>query len=296
MKSITLVIVCLLLTKLSAQPYNTEITSEGNQSVLLGKINKEGLSASPYSDWFLKNYKTYTPNTAIIHQLKDELSSYSITAFLGTWCGDSQREVPHFYNILEAINFPLDRLTLVAVSRDQDAYKQSPGGEEEGLNIHRVPTFIFYKDGKEVNRIVESPVETLEADMVAILKGTYVSNYQTVTLVNALLAEVPLEKFDKKAKKILPKLKNLVTKVSELNTYSNVLFLSQREDESIAVARLNTKLFPNESTTYLSLANKLHQQMRLSEAKENYQRALELDPGNEQLKSLISSLNSNPVN
>jgi len=76
---------------------------------------------------------------------------------MGTWCGDSKREVPRFIKVLEAANFPVDNLKIVAVDRRKEQYKKSPTGEEWGLSIKRVPTFIFYKNGKESNRIIESP-------------------------------------------------------------------------------------------------------------------------------------------
>ena len=48
---------------------------------------------------------------------------------------------------------------------------------EKGLNITNVPTFIFYKNGKEVNRIVESPRVSLEQDMIDIING---NNYKHI--------------------------------------------------------------------------------------------------------------------
>jgi hypothetical protein len=42
---------------------------------------------------------------------------------------------------------------------------------EDGFDITNVPTFIFYRNGKEINRIVESPVISLEKDMLSILAG-----------------------------------------------------------------------------------------------------------------------------
>jgi tetratricopeptide (TPR) repeat protein len=292
MKSLPLLLItlCFAMTHVSAQSFNFEIASEGSAPVLLGKINKDGLLTTSYLDWFQKNYDTYQPNTAIVQHIEPELKEYTITAFMGTWCGDSKREVPRLYKILDAVAFPLDRLTMIAVSRDRDHYKQSPGGEEEGLNIHRVPTFIFYKNGKEINRIVESPVETLEADIASILNGTYTSNYHAVSLVSNLLAEVPLEKFEKKSSKILPKLISLATKYSELNTYSNVLFTSGKQEEAIAVALLNTKVFPNETSVYINLANKLHITSNLAEAQKYYEKALALDPNNEQIQTTLSTL------
>ncbi len=292
MKTTQLTAILLLVASfyVSAQSFNYEITTEGKSPVLLGKINKEGLSSEAYYEWFTKNYDEYQINPVLIDQFKTQLKEYTIKAFMGTWCGDSKREVPRFYKILETADFPLDRLTLIAVSRERDTYKQSPGGEEEGLTIHRVPTFIFYKDGKEVNRIVESPVTTLEADIHAILNGPYTPNYQAVDMVHGLLQHVPLHKFEKKGRKLLPKLKEKATSMYELNTYANVLFFAGKKDEAIAVARLNIKLFPEESRVYSGLANKLFQVEKVSEALTHYEKALELDPENKKLKDKIAEI------
>ncbi len=64
------------------------------------------------------------------------------------------------------------------VSNQQDSYKQSPQHEENGRNIIRVPTIIIEDNFKEVGRIVEYPVVSLEKDMLSILrKERYVPNY-----------------------------------------------------------------------------------------------------------------------
>jgi len=274
-----------------AQPFNQEITSEGNPSVLLGKINKDALSENTYAPWFLKNYEEYEPDQIDISVLKEKLPEYTITAFFGTWCGDSKKELPRFYKILEEANFPLERLTVVGVSREREAYKQSPGGEEEGLNIHRVPTFILYKNGKEVNRIVEHPLKTIENDIALILREeNYIPNYNSVTLVNAALEKMGPDKFNRKAKKLLPKLKKEVKSLGELNTYSSVLFFSDRKEEALTVAKLNTQLFPNEAYVYENLANKLYQSNRLDEALKNYETSLVIDPKNERVNKSIAKL------
>ena len=41
--------------------------------------------------------------------------------------------------------------------------------ETEGLKIELVPTIIFYKDGYEIGRIVETLTESLEKDLLKIL-------------------------------------------------------------------------------------------------------------------------------
>ncbi len=167
----------LLSISLTAQSFNQEIAREGRAPILVGKINNKGLTKKPYDQWFTKNYLEYTPNQNIIDTLKNKLNTYTIKIFLGTWCGDSKREVPRFYKILNNSNFSLDRVTTIAVDHSQDNYKKSPGGEHEGLNIHKVPTFIFYKNGKEINRIVESPKRSLEEDMLTLLSKQYIPKY-----------------------------------------------------------------------------------------------------------------------
>ena len=84
---------------------------------------------------------------------------------MGTWCEDSQNQVPKFYKILNDIHFPEDKVTLITMLRD----KTTPEAFEKNLYITNVPTFIFFENDKELNRIVESPVENLEKDMFTIL-------------------------------------------------------------------------------------------------------------------------------
>jgi tetratricopeptide (TPR) repeat protein len=190
--------------------------------------------------------------------------------------------------VLDEAQFPLERLTVIAVSRDRDHYKQSPGGEEEGFNIHRVPTFIFYKDGKEINRIVEHPVNTFEDDILQIVQNNdYVPNYNSVTLVNDALNERGVEKFQKNSKKLIPILKKEAKGLGELNTYSSVLFYSDRKEEGIAVAKLNILLFPEEGYVYENLANKLYALNQTDEALINYEKALAIDSNNKRVKDAI---------
>lgn len=176
-----LVLVLFLFTissTLTAQKINQEITTENNQTFLVGHIDVAGLNSNSYQNWYSTNHKSYQVNSEIISSTKDELASHKILVFMGTWCGDSKREVPRFIKTLEAADFPMENLKIVAVDRRKGYYKKSPAGEEWGLSIKRVPTFIFYKDGKETNRIIESPITTLEADIKAIVTNTeYIPNY-----------------------------------------------------------------------------------------------------------------------
>jgi tetratricopeptide (TPR) repeat protein len=292
MKNQLFILLLLCTASLVAQPINNEVNADGKSPKLLGKINQEGLSNNSYASWFLKNHSAYEPNSEIISQIKDELSEYTIELFMGTWCGDSKREVPRFYKVLEVSGFPMERLTAVAVDRDSAFYKQSPGGEQEGKNIHRVPTLIFYKNGVEVNRITESPVTTLEADIAEIIAGDYIPNYFGVSMVNDLLEQVALEKFNKKSRKLQPELKAEISNRYELNTYARILFGTGRKEQAIAVYRLNTLLFPDEVGTYLSLANTLGVMGDHDEAIATYKKALAVDPENKEAAQSLEYIKS----
>ena len=147
---------------------------KSNRRILIGLSNRQGLQQYPFSGWFNKEYGAYALNKEAVQGIKDDSNNLSIKLFMGTWCKDSRREVPRIYRILDAVGFDEPSLTLINLDRE----KSSPGEEEIGLNIHHVPTVILYKSGKEIGRIIEYPVQSLEEDMVAIINGTnYTPNY-----------------------------------------------------------------------------------------------------------------------
>ncbi|PRX56024.1 thiol-disulfide isomerase/thioredoxin [Flagellimonas meridianipacifica] len=160
------------------QDYNQEITMENGKKFMVGKITEEGLNNEPYQTWFKNGYESYMVDEQITKMFKKSLKKHDVKLFLGTWCGDSKREVPRVLKILKKCEFPKSQLEIVALDRRKEHYKKSPTGEEKGWSIVKVPTIIFLKDGKEVNRIVESPIESLEEDMAQILLDKpYTPNY-----------------------------------------------------------------------------------------------------------------------
>jgi thiol-disulfide isomerase/thioredoxin len=133
---------------------------------VLGYFKLNRLTAPPYSTWFLKGYDEYQPADDVLARLRAKgTDSITITIVLGTWCPDSRRETPQFMKILDAWDFPGDKVTFIGV----DDLKQSPIGDYDKLGIVRVPTFIIYKNNIEAGRIIEHPVSSLEQDMLNIL-------------------------------------------------------------------------------------------------------------------------------
>lgn len=137
-----------------------------SQKMLLGEFTKADLEKPPYSRWFTPGYENYEPKKESLQAIKENIADYEILLFMGTWCGDSRYEVPKFFKLLDLVEFDKEKLTSIAVNYR----KKAPGDLDEEYNIHRVPTIVFLKDGKEVNRFVEYSIKSLEEDIAAIVE------------------------------------------------------------------------------------------------------------------------------
>ena len=145
-----------------------EVTAEKNdRGYLIGIANKASFDDASYKGWFDSRYTEYKTDAEVIEKLKPIINNYTIKGFMGTWCGDSKRGVPRFYKILEETGFNQDYFELITVGRN----KKTPDNLQEGFDLLRVPTFIFFKNGKEVGRFVERPRETMEKDILKIVSG-----------------------------------------------------------------------------------------------------------------------------
>lgn len=273
-----------------SQNINQTVKGTNGKLKLLGKIDKKGLTEEPFNDWFEQNYEAYLVNTRLVKTYKNQIEDYKVKVFLGTWCGDSKREVPRFYKVLESVKFPKDQLAVIAVDRTADAYKQSPTGEEKGLNIHRVPTFIFYKDGKEVNRIVESPKTTFELDIKAILEGKYTTNYMAAHYLEGLIKANGINSLLEMEDELVLRLSDFVKGSRELNTFGYVKLKSGAIKEAIYIFDLNAKLFPYKTNVYDSLGEAYFESKNYESALTNYAKVLSLEPKNENAQEMISRI------
>jgi len=115
--------------------------------------------------WFDRNFNEYEPDAKAVSHLSGVISDVNVICYLGTWCSDSKREVPRFFKALKEAGLPDSVVTMIGVDRQ----KFSLDGSSMVYRIERVPTFIFFRNGVEVGRIVESPHESLERDMLNLL-------------------------------------------------------------------------------------------------------------------------------
>lgn len=240
---------------------------------LLGVITKNDLTSGAYGEWFNPQFASYTPNIEALSEIKKNINTYEIVVFMGTWCGDSRLEVPRFYKVLESVGYPLQKLKVIAVDNAKENYKKSPTGEEKGLNIHRVPTFIFYKNGKEINRIIEHPIVSIEADIQKIISSNlYEPNYKSIEVLENLLKEKSIEDI-LNSDEIMGQLRSTVKSENDFNSFGYMYLNSKKYDNAIAIFTLNNKLFPNSHNTFDSLAEAYQLSGDLELALKNYKLA-----------------------
>jgi thiol-disulfide isomerase/thioredoxin len=162
----------------SSETAATTITDKNGNPMLLGKCNINALEQPPFSTWFKQNYDNYKIDSVCCELISEQVKDVSFLLFFGSWCGDSKRVVPRMMKVLEESKLQTDSLELVGVSNHADQYKKSPSHEEQGKNIVRVPTLIVYRAGAEIGRIIETPIESIERDLLAIISGKpYRPNY-----------------------------------------------------------------------------------------------------------------------
>lgn len=139
---------------------------------LIGYIGKSDFLKGKHKDWFLKNYEDYHPNQKIVQKIKKNIKNVSVKAFIGSWCHDSKRELPRFYKIMELTAFDFtNNFQMIGITIG----KKTPDNLQKGYAVKHTPTFIFYRDGKEVGRFVEHSRKTIEKDLLRILRG---NNYK----------------------------------------------------------------------------------------------------------------------
>lgn len=170
---------CGVAENLISTPFTNAVVknAKGNE-MLLGHCTRSCLTQKPFADWFFQNYEYYKVDSSLTVEIKKLMRKKNMTIFLGTWCGDSKREVPRMLKILDAAGIKESQYNIIFVSNEPDMYKQSPQHEEAGKNIRRVPTFIIAEGKNEIGRIIESPKESLEKDLLKILQHKeYKPNY-----------------------------------------------------------------------------------------------------------------------
>ena len=163
MKQILFFLVLIALAS-RAEAQTMAIDSISGERVLIGAVSRSAFSDS---SWYTSNRALYHPTQELIKQIDSSNAVDSVLVVFGSWCSDSHMWVPMFLSILDS--------TSLAGKEKYIAVPRSKGWRDQltpGLDIEKVPTFIFYRDGKELGRIVEEPEGDLGDNVLRILKGT----------------------------------------------------------------------------------------------------------------------------
>lgn len=107
------------------------------------------------------------PEDETARQLASVPPGAEIDVFLGTWCGDSRREVTRLFRALELVPEPWPfTIRFIGVDRAKTA-----PGLTEGVELRFVPTIVVRRDGAEIGRIVESAPRGIERELFDLLSG-----------------------------------------------------------------------------------------------------------------------------
>jgi thiol-disulfide isomerase/thioredoxin len=238
-KIITLAYMAFMGAALAQQSY----LDNAKQKHLIGKFEVKQLKEdTAYNKWYVKNYEAYKTEDALLPKIKSLTDNTTkIQIFMGTWCGDSKREVPRMIKLLDKAG--ISNYEIIGTYDTDTLYKVSPQHEEKGLNIFRVPTFIVYKNGKELNRIIEFPKDNLEKDLVTILQNkAYKPNYNLSHTIDNYFIEKNYA--DSTIDKIAKLVKGKTYSFSEINSKAYVELRKGNTDYAIALFKVNARLYP----------------------------------------------------
>ncbi|XOV81207.1 MAG: TlpA family protein disulfide reductase [Aestuariibacter sp.] len=144
--------ICLFLCVISMGCFAG--SSEAND--LKGVVTKSAILGLPS---FARNYEQYQPDEQQI-QAMQSLSNKALYVMFGSWCHDSEREVPRLLKLLDTSEVSNANVILIAVDRD----KNDATGKSEELGLRYTPTFVVFSGETEVARIIEKPQGDLATD------------------------------------------------------------------------------------------------------------------------------------
>lgn len=165
LKYFTILVILITTFQTKAQDYKIIPDEKNGEPLILGYCPSSAMNDSVFFKTWTTEYNNYQIDYETLDKLEGKLDSINIKIVFRSTCSDSREQLPRLFKILNELNYDVNTITLIGVNRQ----KQGLSNEAEGLEIEFVPTIIFYKDGKEIGRIVETPAESLEKDLLRIL-------------------------------------------------------------------------------------------------------------------------------
>ena len=259
--------------------------------ILVGSVTRAALKAPPFSEWFDGAYTRYQPDPASVDRLRPLLAGVSVEAYLGTWCGDSRRQIPRLIRLLDLAAFDHKDLALVGLSDRPMEFKHAPGHPEEKRYIHRTPTIVIVREGREIGRIVETPAVSLEADLLALLEGRGPApKYGAEAWIHQVFTDLPPEQAMKAIVSGGPEVRKRSAPDSLWHYAEYDLLKNGRFREATAVLDLHLELEPRSVVGHILMSEALVGLGRKAEAGQAIERALAIEPGNERARRAAAKL------
>jgi hypothetical protein len=126
------------------------------------EVAKEQMLATP--QWQEK-YDQTSPSQEMLDIIKTRLEGVKVDVVLGLWCPDSRNNVPQFLRIADALGTSLPAHYFGVPRKLNGDVKYY----NEAWQVERVPTFIFYREGKEIGRIIENPKSGMLEDILDLI-------------------------------------------------------------------------------------------------------------------------------
>lgn len=144
-------IVFVILSILLSLSLSAQTTNDGHY--VIGNVPIE--SWFEQTQWKFLGTDAYPCDSMLIKDLQSRirLGNYKFYIFGGSWCSDTESELPKIVLVLRRICSSDSNIYLFGVDRR----KREPSGTAEKFNIERVPTLVVTESGTEIGRIVEYP-------------------------------------------------------------------------------------------------------------------------------------------
>jgi hypothetical protein len=138
----------------------------GRHQGVTGPLTQERLfEVVPY---WKRLYEAYQPNEQSVRDLAAMREETQLHITLGTWCGDSRREVPRMLKVLDLADNPKLTVKMTALSRGFE----EPWDVIVDGKITNVPTVRAIRSGREVAKVVERPrIKAIETELAFLLSG-----------------------------------------------------------------------------------------------------------------------------
>ncbi len=159
------IIFSIILISCLSSNYSIEEDEKG-KPMLVGHLTWEEWQED--AGWESYSAPSYMPNLKRANEISEVATDNGVDfiIFAGSWCSDSETELPKIYKLITGAGIFPDKIILYGVDRQKD----EPSGIAKEYKIEKVPTLVLEVEGEEIGRIVETPKLSWEENILTILR------------------------------------------------------------------------------------------------------------------------------